>query len=66
MNEAVNTYARCPQCDATITEYEEMSHDFDDRYVFVNWRGWCPTCQRPFSFSETFALVERRFVDEED
>lgn len=66
MNETVDTYARCPQCTAMLTQYEEMSHDFDDRYIFVNWRAWCPMCQRHFSFSETFFLAERRFVDEED
>ncbi len=66
MTENIEVYPKCPHCDCDIEYCDELSNDYDDAYYFVSWSGFCPQCQRTFSFRETFKLVERRFLDEED
>lgn len=58
-------YAKCPHCECDIDYTKQTSIDFDDMYCFVNWEGFCPQCQRTFTFSEDYKLVERRFANEE-
>ena len=62
----METYAVCPHCKCQLERYEEFGHDFDDMYVFVYWGAMCPSCQRTFSFTETFKLVERDPFNEEE
>lgn len=62
----VDPSAKCPYCDCNIRYDTNTGDYFDDMYYFINWIGMCPQCQRTFSFSETYRLVERRMIDEED
>ena len=64
--EIVETYPKCPHCDCQIEYQDEISCDYDDAYYFSSWIGFCPQCQRTFAFSETFKLVERRMLSEEN
>ena len=64
--ENVDIYPKCPHCHCEIEYGDELSNDYDDAYYFVSWSGFCPECQRTFTFSETFKMVERRFLSEED
>lgn len=62
----VETWPTCPKCGMNLDYEEQISTDYDDIYYFVNWSAFCPNCQRSYHFSETFKLVERRFLDEEN
>lgn len=55
----VSVFPCCPYCNCDIEYVKQTDHDYDDIYFFVYWTGLCPQCQRTFSFTETYRLVER-------
>ena len=64
--ENFDIYPKCHHCHCDIDYGDVISDQYDDAYYFVNWEGFCPECQRTFTFVEDFKLVGRRFLDEED
>ena len=65
METNVETYPKCSHCHCDIDYGDELNNDYNDMYYFVTWSGFCPQCQRTFTFVENFKLVNREFLEEQ-
>ena len=62
----MDTYPKCPHCHVDLEYFDQLGTDYDDIYYFVTWSAFCPQCQRTFTFTEDFKLVDRTFTHEEN